>query len=390
MIDWLRELLSDAGRRDPFPIYARLHELGPAVALPPDARHTAIVHGHEAVGQVLRDSNFRVLDAEYLDRTSTRWRDHAAVRTMQHSIFHASGDHLARVRRVFGQVFSATQAALLEPMITRITEALLDRLAALPTPVDFMADFALRLPSDVIGEILGVPEPDRPWFPSRVTAFDAILEVGQRSYRELQAADTAAEELTAYFAKLLADPHNDLISALAAELPEPELLANLVVVFNAGFRTTANLLGNGLHLLLTHPEARLALCADPALAPAYIEEILRHDPPVHFAIRFAAADTTIAGIPIPAGRSVLILTAAANRDPRAFPDPDRFDPTRPANPHYAFSAGPHYCLGAALGRIEGKVAFPLVLKRFPALTLATPPAPRHHLMLRGYAHLYVL
>ena len=101
----LRALLSDDGRRDPYPIYRRLHELGPAAALPADSRYAAVVHGHEAVGKALRDPNLRVLDAEFLDRTSTRWREHAAVRTLQSSLFHASGAHLAQVRRLFGQAF---------------------------------------------------------------------------------------------------------------------------------------------------------------------------------------------------------------------------------------------------------------------------------------------
>ena len=177
----LRELLSEEGRRDPYPVYARLHELGTAVPLPPDSRHAAIVHGHDAVGRVLRDPGFHVLDGDYLDRTSTRWREHLAVRTMQSSVFHGSGDRLARVRRLFGQVFSATRSAMLEPMIERLADNLLDEVQAVAAggaPVDVMAHFALRLPSDVIGEILGVPEADRAGFPHRVKAFDAILETG--------------------------------------------------------------------------------------------------------------------------------------------------------------------------------------------------------------------
>ncbi len=395
---WLRELLSEQGRRDPYPVYARLHERGPAVALPPGSRHAAIVHGHDAVGRVLRDPNFHVLDAEYLDRGSTRWRAHPAVRTMQHSLFNDSGDHLARTRRVFGQAFGSTRVSALEPMITRRTDHLLDRLAALGggAPVDFMTEFALRLPSDVIGEVLGVPERDRAGFPERVKTFDAILELGQRTFRELRAADTAAEELTSYFAGLVAarraKPEGDLVSVLAAAdgLTEPVLLANLVVVFNAGFRTTANLLGNGLRLLLTHPDALAALRADPSTAPSYVEEILRFDPPVHFAIRYAVEDTEVAGVEVPRGQTVLILTGAANRDPDRFADPDRFDPTRADNHHYAFSAGPHFCVGAALGRVEGRIALARLVTRFPFLALATPPRPRHHFMLRGYDRLEVL
>jgi cytochrome P450 len=393
----LRELLSEDGRRDPYPVYRRLHELGPALRLATEDRWAAVVHGHDAVGQVLRDPTFRVLDAEYLDLASTRWREHPVVCTMQRSVFHASGETLARARRLFGQAFSAAQAEALQPMIGRIADGLLDRFATLGAggqPVDFMAEFALRLPVDVIGEVIGVPERDRSWFPERVRAFDAVLEVGQRSYRQLMAADAAAEELTAYFAELVAarraQPRPDLASALAAgQLPEEQLLANLVVVFNAGFRTTTNLLGNGLRVLLDHPQAMAALRADPALAPSTVEEILRYDPPVHFAQRFATEDTEIAGVPVEKGRPVLILTGAANRDPRRFPAPDSFDPGRADNQHYAFSAGPHYCLGAALGRIEGRLAFPRILDRFPKLAMHDDPPPRRHLMLRGYDRLTV-
>ncbi len=395
----LRELLSDDGRRDPYPIYRRLHELGPAAALPDSSRYAAVVHGYDAVGQALRDHNLRVLDAEYLDRTSSRWREHPAVRTLQSSLFHAGGENLARVRRLFGQAFAPARVAALEPVVDRITRGLLDRLAALGAhgaPVDFMAEFALRLPRDVIGELFGVPESDRDWFPSRVEAFDAMIEVGRRPFREVRAADAAAEELTAYFADLLAArracPRDDLVSALAGAdtgLTEEELLASLVIVFNGGFRTTSNLLGNGLRILLDHPELLAALRDDPALAPSYVEEILRLEPALHFATRYAVATTDIAGVSIPEGRPVLILTGAANRDPRRFPDPDRFDPARVGLHHYSFSAGPHFCIGAALGRAEGRLALPRLLSRFPAVALAAAPGPRRHLMLRGYDRLDV-
>jgi cytochrome P450 len=395
----LRELLSDDGRRDPYPIYRRLHDLGPAAALPTGSRYAAVVHGYEAVGQALRHHDLRVLDAQYLDRTSSRWREHPAVRTLQSSLFHAGGENLARVRRLFGQAFAPARVAAMEPMVDRITHDLLDRLAALGAhgaPVDFMAEFALRLPRDVIGELFGVPESDRDWFPSRVEAFDAMIEVGQRPFREVRAADVAAEELTAYFADLLAarraDPRDDLVSALAATgtgLTEEELLASLVIVFNGGFRTTSNLLGNGLRILLDHPGLLAALRHDPALTPPYVEEILRLEPALHFATRYAIHTTEIAGVSIPEGRPVLILTGAANRDPRRFPDPDRFDPTRVGNHHYSFSAGPHFCIGAALGRAEVRLALPRLLSRFPALTLAATPGARRHLMLRGYDRLHL-
>jgi cytochrome P450 len=399
----LRELLSDAGRRDPYPVYARLHELGEAMALSRTDRFSVAVCGWDASGQVLRDPNFRVLDAEYLDRGRTRWREHPVLRTLQASLFNASGADHARSRRLFSQALTARRVAALEPSITQLTEDLLDRLAeagADGEPVDFMARFALRLPSDVVGELLGVPPADRGWLLPRVRTFDAVLEIGQRTLAEVEAADVAALELADYFGQLLAErraaPRGDLISALAnvpAESPdqitEQELLANLIVVFNAGFRTTANLLGNGLPVLLRHPETVAALRADESLAPAYVEEILRYEPPVHFAVRVADSDAEIAGVPIRQGQLVVVLTGAANRDPRRFADPDRFDPTRADNQHLAFSAGPHYCLGAALGRAEGRIALPRLLARFPDLALAAEPTAPRNLMLRGYERLPV-
>ncbi|HEX4727354.1 MAG TPA: cytochrome P450, partial [Jatrophihabitans sp.] len=146
---------------------------------------------------------------------------------------------------------------------------------------------------------------------------------------------------------------------------------------------------NGLPVLLAHPDAAAELRADPGLAPRFVEELLRYEPPVHFAVRTAGSDTEIAGVPIGKGQLVVVLTGAANRDPRRFDQPNAFDPHRADLEHLAFSIGPHYCLGAGLGRVEGAVALPRLLRRFPDLALAGPPADRHALMLRGYDQLLV-
>ncbi|WBB75969.1 cytochrome P450 [Micromonospora sp. WMMD1128] len=399
----LDDLLGEEVRRDPYPFYARLHDLGEAVALRPDDPHALVVHGYRAVNRVLRDPVFRVLGGDYLDRAGIRWRAHPAIRILQTSMLNAApGDHL-RVRQLFSQALTPRRVVALEPAIERIADGLLDGLdaaGAAGRPVDFMEAFALRLPSDVVGELLGVPERDRAWFPARVRTFDAVLEIGRRSMREVRAANVAATELTAYFTGLLAErrarPREDLVSALVGirdrdpdQLSADELLANLIIMYNAGFRTTANLLGSGLVLLLERPDTVAALRADPSLAASCVEEILRYEPPVHFALRYAAADTEVAGLPVPAGATVVVLTGAANRDPRRFPDPDSFDPSRPDNRHLAFSAGPHHCFGAALARAEGRLVLPRLLDRFPALALAAEPGERRQLMLRGYDRLPV-
>jgi cytochrome P450 len=397
----LSDLFSDEGRRNPYEFYARLHERGEAVPLSPPDRYAAVVCGYEAVNRALCDPSFRVADAEYTDRHGRWWRTHPVARTLLAAYSNLNGPDHARMRRLFGQVVTTRRVSALEPTITRITDRWLDRLADLGAggrPVDFVTTFARPLPLDVIGELVGVPEPDRAWFPPRVEDFDAVVEVGPHSLRQVKAANGAAVELTAYFAGLLAsrrtEPREDLISDLvrangADQLTEPELLAGLILIFNAGFRTAMSMFGNGLALLIEHSDAMAALRGDPSLAPAYVDEILRYEPPLHCAVRFAARDTEIAGVPVSAGELVLILIAAANRDPRRFPDPDEFDPTRRDNHHLTFGAGPHYCPGAALGRMEGRLALPRLLARFPSLTLAAEPGERRQLMLRGFDHLPV-
>lgn len=399
----LNALLSKEGRLDPYPHYADLHRHGPVCRLDGrEHRFDIVVHGFEAANAVMRDPTFRVMDTEYPDRRSANWHNHTALRTLLSSIFFTDGPQHLKVRRLFSQVFTARRIRSLEPAIVRIINQRLDRLAELGrdgSPVDFIAEFALPLPSDVIGELLGVPEEDRAWFPPRVRAFGAILDLGTGMWRYLQAADAAATELTAYFAELVADrrahERDDLVSALVraqadgAPLSDEALLANLITMFNAGFVTTTHLIGNGLTLLLDRPEALARLLADPGLAPSYIEEILRYEPPTHFSIRWACENTEIMGVPVAEGSRVLVLFGAANRDPARFADPDVFDPLRADNQPLSFGGGLHYCLGAALSRLEGQLALPMVFRRFPRLAVAGKPGERDKLMLRGYASLPV-
>src|SRR5439155_9918211 len=202
------------------------------------------------------------------------------------------------------------------------------------------------------------------------------------------------------FADLLARrraaPRQDMVSALVQadggpgdDLTDAELMFNLMALFNAGFVTTTNLLGNGLTLLLERPDDLAAVRTRPDLVPGYVEEILRYEPSSHFVTRWVAADADVAGIPVPSGGSVLVLLGAANRDPARFPDPDVFDATRPDIQPMTFGAGPHYCLGAALSRTEARIALPLLLNRFPRIALAGPPGERNQLAMRGYATLPV-
>jgi hypothetical protein len=209
-------------------------------------------------------------------------------------------------------------------------------------------------------------------------------------------------ELDAWFRghvrRLRRSPGDDLLSALVAMadvdgsgLTEQELLSTALLVFGAGFETTVNLIGNGAAQLFAHPDQRRLLAEDPSLWPNAVDEVLRVDSPVQRTGRRARRDTTVHGVPVREGDLVLLVLAAANRDPRVFPDPHVFDVTRAnARDHVAFSSGIHYCLGAALARMEGEVALQALFERFPDLASAGAGHRRRTVILRGYESLPVV
>ena len=171
-------------------------------------------------------------------------------------------------------------------------------------------------------------------------------------------------------------------------LDDAELRATAGLVLAAGFETTVNLLGNGIVLLHDHPEQVERLRREPELWPNAVDEVLRVDPPVLLTGRLCRTDTVVAGVPVPRGAVVTTLLAGANRDPAVFPDPSRFDVAREnARDHVSFSAGRHYCLGAALARMEGEVGLRTLLDRFPDLELQPGAVRRTTRILRGYQHL---
>src|SRR5262249_36612290 len=200
-----------------------------------------------------------------------------------------------------------------------------------------------------------------------------------------------------HIARLRAQPGEDLLSRMiqarvaavgSDRLTDTELRVTALLVLGAGFETTVNLIGNAVALLLAHPDQLERLRREPESWPNAVEEVLRHDSPVQVTLRAPSADTTVAGIPVPAGRPVVIMLAGANRDPDTFPDPHRFDTQRPnARDHLAFSAGPHFCLGAQLARLEATTALRVLFERLPDLTLAARPTRRPTPVLHAYRQL---
>ncbi|MCC9153537.1 cytochrome P450 [Streptomyces parvulus] len=296
-----------------------------------------------------------------------------------------------RLRRLVAAHFTPARTAALRPRVEHLAGALLD---ALPNPgtADLVARYALPLPVTVICEVLGVPGTARPAF--HTWSNELVTPTSP------EAAATAADALTGYLTDLTGEkraaPDGTLLSDLteAADtgaLTPDELLGMAFLILVAGHETTVHLISATVHSLLSHPEQLARVRAEPDLAARAVEESLRFDSPVHStAFRFAAEPLELAGTPIAAGDAVLVSLAAASRDPRHFPGPDRFDAGRAPGGHLGFGHGLHHCLGAPLARLEATVAVRLLLERCPALAFATDPATltrRTGTLLHGLAEL---
>jgi cytochrome P450 len=298
-----------------------------------------------------------------------------------HALLNTDPPDHTRLRRLVQKAFTARRAAQLRPRTKEIAAGLLDDLAALGDVVDLLDAYARPLPITVISELLGIPVTDRGWIWVTVTDYGMGGEELQRVPRKL------AAYFTGLIAAKRAEPREDLLSALVvahdnagevgaeAALTSTELLSAAYHLVMAGFDTTVNLIASGALALLTHPEEFARLRRDPSLLPAAVEELLRFTNPVnHVTPRYTTEDLPIGDVVIPAGERVLIATSSANRDPAQFPDPDRLDIDRDTSGHVAFGHGIHYCLGAALARMEAEVALGALLTRFPGISLAVSPS----------------
>nr|WP_042193766.1 cytochrome P450 [Kibdelosporangium sp. MJ126-NF4]CEL20902.1 putative cytochrome P450 hydroxylase [Kibdelosporangium sp. MJ126-NF4]CTQ98293.1 putative cytochrome P450 hydroxylase [Kibdelosporangium sp. MJ126-NF4] len=304
-------------------------------------------------------------------------------------------DH-TRYRKLVTRVFTVRAVENLRERTEQIARELLDTLDT-SRPVDLVETYCSLLPVTVIAEILGVPPEQHRRVLELGTAAAPSLDVGLswREFRTVSAALAAFDSwLTDHLDRLKAHPGDDLLSQLVAAredgvgLTDRELKATAGLVLAAGFETTVNLLGNGTALLHDNPGQLDALRNDPALWPNAVEEALRADPPVLLTARTSLRDTELSGVRIPPGAIVIGVLAGANRDPGLFDDPARFDVTRAnARDHISFSAGRHYCLGAALARMEGEVGLRALFDRYPDLRLRPGATRRGTRILRGYERL---
>lgn len=380
-------------RNDPYPIYHRYRAADPihwGISGLAGYRGAWYVFRYNDAISVLRDSRFgkarRQVKFAAMDKPE---QPQATVPVPEAArpffemakkwIVHRDPPEHTLLRNLLQMYFTPAAVAKLRPRITEITHALLDKIEA-QGQMEAISDFAFPLPVNVISEMLGIPEEGRPLLSACSKHLQAVdLRTGEETWQQAgRAVATARQYIQDLVTERRRKPREDLMSRLiaardgGASISEDEMLANILFLFvsGAGFETTTGLIGSSIHSLLRHPEERAKLLANPDLLTSAVDEFLRYESPVQVTNRTALEDMEWEGRQIRAGDSVLIVLAAANRDPDIFPNPDRLDISRKGKPHHAFGIGIHFCLGGALARVEGEVALEVLLRRMPKLQLA--------------------
>jgi len=380
-----REPLARLGRPpyegNPYPLYDLIRARGP---ISPTPLGNLVTASHGVGSEVVRSRTFRAFNAQQSAEDPT------PRELLDLSLLEMNPPEHTRLRRLVAPAFTPRRMAAYERLVEARVSSLLDGVDA-RAGFDLVRDFATPLPIAVITELLGVEGVDGDvlagYGSTLATALDGVHSVGQ--LRRLAQTQRQLRELFAtLFARRASDPGDDIVSALLAaeddQITTAELAALCRLLLVAGFETTVNAIGNGVRALLADPEQWQLLVGDPSRAPAVVEEVLRYDTAVQITARLASADTELAGVPVRSGQAVVVLLGGANRDPAAYPEPNVFDITRtPAVDHLAFSGGVHYCLGAALARLELAVAFRVLAERLPGLRLAGPVVMRRGATILG-------
>ena len=372
-----------AFRADPYPTYADLRVIGPVHR--DEAAPIWHVVGYSEVHAALREPRLAAARSGYFLTEQQRREFDALARILPDMMVFADPPRHPRLRGLVTKAFTPRVVEGLRPRVQAIVDALIESVAP-SHRMDVIADLAIPLPTTVIAALLGLPETDRDCLKAWSDDFATFIG-GPTDHERNRRADAAIRDLIAYFTDAIArqrrEPGDNLISHLIAveergqTLTSNEILATCVILLIGGHETTTNLIGNGLLALLRHPDHLRRLRHDLALIESAVEELLRYDSPVQMTTRLATDDLTLGGARIGQGELVKLWLGAANRDPAQFSAPDGLDLARADNRHLAFGYGMHFCVGAALARLEGQVALGTLVGRFPNLALTDEPLEYH-------------
>jgi cytochrome P450 len=381
--------LSEEVRRNPYPVYNQFRSTSPLV-------HDAgtglwMIFDYAGVKRVLSDHDAFSASPSTAGHPHPKWL-----------IFLDPPRH-TKLRALIMRAFTPRVVAKLEPRIQELSRGLLDP-AIGRGEMGLAEEFSIPLPMMVIAEMIGIPSSD--WARFRAWS-DVILRLSYTMFNAEEAAAASADyfrvtaEMSAYLPVLIeqrrATPGDELLTNLVEaevegeRLSHEEILAFVQLLLVAGQETTANLINNAVLCLIDHPDQLARLRTKPDLLPSAIEEVLRYRSPIQWMYRATKCEVEMHGQMIPAGKLVLAMIGSANRDPQQFPDPERFDIAREPNAHIAFSHGIHFCIGAALSRLESKIALSLLLDRMTSFELATdqPWEPRKALNVHGPTRLAI-
>ena len=391
----LYQLLDSSILADPYHLYRRLREQGPVEWDP--YLHAWVVTGYEeALTVLLRFSADRTATPEQLAEIGLSSLEPIAAVMTRQMLFMDPPAH-TRLRALASQAFTTARVVRLEGMIRDLLGTLLDRVPE-DGSFDIISDLAEPLPAIVTAALLGVDAADHRKLKLWSSAFAEVLGNFQHNPERSVQMLTNLHEMISYFREAIykSDQQDGLIHNLLMardgddRLSEDEVIANVIVTMVGGQETTTNLIGNGLLALLRNPQEYRKLRADKQLLASAVEELLRYDPPSQHTARIAFADCLLGGRQILKGQAVIVVMAAANRDPLRFPDPDQLDVQRRDNRHLSFGWGSHFCFGAPLARLEARITFELLLTRFEQITLQPEPLRwRENLGLRGLVALPV-
>jgi cytochrome P450 len=391
----LYHLLDPEVLANPYPLFRRIRTEDPVHWDP--FLHAWVVTRYKDVVTVLHDySAERTPTPEQLAEMGLASLNPIAEIMVKQMLFLDPPAH-ARLRGLASQAFTPQRVEVLRSHIREITDRLLDKVQA-KGHMDVIADLAEPLPCIVTAEMLGVPVDDYQQLKAWSQDFAEMLGNFQHNAERAPRILASVLEMADYFRSAMReqrlDPRDGLVSSLmnaeiqGDRLSEEEVIANCIVTMVGGQETTTNLIGNGVLALLRNPDQLETLRCNFSLIPSAVEELLRYESPRQHTARLAPEDTILGGRRIRKRQAVIAVMAAGNRDPERFPDPDRLDITRADNRHLAFGWAAHFCFGAALARIEGQVAFELMLRRLPHWVLEpTRLVWRSNLGLRGLTSL---